>query len=92
MKSSENVNNSNMEPQDQYERDMRFDHNIKKIELDEDTVFSTALILMVAGYDTTGMMLSFMGYFLSMHPDVQIKLQDEIKHTREMEESYLILQ
>ena len=49
MKSSENVNNSNMEPQDQYERDMRFDHNIKKIELDEDTVFSTALILMVAG-------------------------------------------
>ena len=66
MKSSENVNNSNMEPQDQYERDMRFDHNIK--------------------------MLSFMGYFLSMHPDVQIKLQDAIKHTREMEESYLILQ
>ena len=33
-----------------------------KHQLDEDTVEATALLLLVAGYDTTGILLSFIAY------------------------------
>ena len=63
---------------DQYEADMKFEHNKKKATLSEDTVVATAMVLLIAGYDTTGMTLAYLSYFLSQYPDVQANLQDEI--------------
>jgi len=64
---------------DQYEEDMKLSHNKKsKHNMDETTVVATALVLLVAGYDTTGMTLSFLSYALSKNQEVQTKLQEEI--------------
>ena len=83
------VDKTNTDAGDQYENDMKLEHNKTKLELDEDILVSTALILLVAGYDTTGMTLSFMGYYLSKHPDVQARLQDEIDQAFEDNEGNL---
>ena len=67
------------ETADQYEKDMKLTHNKKaKHNMDETTVVATALVLLVAGYDTTGMTLSFLSYAMSKNPEVQAKLQGEI--------------
>jgi len=67
------------EPTDQYEQDMKLTANNKsKHNLDELTVVATALVLLVAGYDTTGMTLSYLAYELSKNPEIQKKLQEEI--------------
>ena len=45
------------EAEDQYEADMKLDHDKKSTDkemFDEDTIVSTAMVLLVAGYDTTG--------------------------------------
>ena len=64
---------------DQYEQDMTFSHVRKGKEVfDEDTIVATAMVMLVAGYDTTGMTLSFMAYYLAKHPEVQAKLQQEV--------------
>lgn len=76
------------ESHDQFEKDMKLEH--KKIsELDEDMVVSTAFILLVAGYDTTGMTLSYIGYFFSKHQDIQTRLQNEIDQAYEENEGKL---
>jgi len=67
------------EPTDQFEKDMKLTTNNKsKHNLDELTVVATALVLLVAGYDTTGMTLSYLAYELSKNPEIQKKLQEEI--------------
>jgi len=63
---------------DQYEKDMQFNHQANKKNMDEDTIVATAMVLLVAGYDTTGMSLAFMAYYLSKNPDIQAKLQQEV--------------
>jgi len=64
---------------DQYEQDMKLKHQKKsKHQLDELDVVSTALVMLVAGYDTTGMTLSYLSYAMSINPEIQKKLQDEI--------------
>jgi cytochrome P450 len=73
----------NSESQEQFETDMKFEHGKKIQELDEDIVVSTALNLLTAGYDTTSLTLSFMGYFLSKHPEIQTRLQNEIDQAYE---------
>jgi len=62
---------------EQYESDMRFEHKKQK-GISEDYVIASAMVVLVAGYDTTGMTLSFMAYYLATHPEVQSALQDEI--------------
>merc|ERR1719341_2047052 len=58
---------------------MELSYNKKsKHSLDELSVVATALILLIAGYDTTGMTLSFLAYEMSKNPEVQKKLQEEI--------------
>ena len=42
------------------------------------TVVATSFVLLVAGYDTTGMTLAYLAYELSINPDVQEKLQEEV--------------
>ncbi|KAF7631154.1 hypothetical protein Mgra_00008595 [Meloidogyne graminicola] len=49
------------------------DKYLSKIEL-----FAQGLILLIAGYETTGSILQFAIYMLTMHPEVQTKLREEI--------------
>jgi len=73
------VEGAETEELDQYEKDMKLNHKRKgKHQLDELHVVSTALILLVAGYDTTGSTLSYLAYELSKNPEIQEKLQEEI--------------
>lgn len=83
MKDASDLEPNNENVEDQYENDMKFEHKKRKIEIDDDVVVSTALNLLIAGYDTTALTLSFMGYFLSKHPDIQTKLQTEIDQVLE---------
>ena len=65
------------EDDDQYHQDMKFKHKkIKK--LDEMAIVSNAIILLVVGYDTTGMTLAYLSYDLATHPQAQDKLRDEV--------------
>jgi len=73
------VEGTETEELDQYEADMKLNHKRKgKHQLEELHVVSTALILLVAGYDTTGSTLSYLAYELSKNQDIQDKLQEEI--------------
>lgn len=62
---------------DQYHRDMKFSHK-KKRNLTEQDVISNLMILLMVGYDTTGMTLAFILYALAENPEVQEKLQHEV--------------
>ena len=46
--------------------------------IDEDIVVATAMIFLVAGYDTTGLTLSYAAYHLAKNPGVQARLQADI--------------
>ena len=61
---------------DQYHQDMKFQHK-KKRKLTERDIISNLLILLIVGYDTTGMTLAFILYALAENPEVQEKLQQE---------------
>ena len=62
------------------EKDAKLSHGSKKKtrELDLTTLAATALVLLFAGYDTTGITLGYVAYMLAVHPDVQDKLGDEV--------------
>jgi len=62
---------------DQYHQDMKFSHK-KKRNLTENDIISNLIILLIVGYDTTGMTLAFILYALAENPDVQDKLQQEV--------------
>lgn len=49
-----------------------------KYDFDTLTIVSNALLILVAGYDTTGQTLSYCGYELAKNPEVQRQLQAEI--------------
>ena len=62
---------------DQYHQDMKFSHK-KRRNLTEQDVISNLIILLMVGYDTTGMTLAFILYALAENPVVQEKLQQEV--------------
>lgn len=67
------------EPTDQYEKDMKLTSNKKsKHDIDDTTIIATLIVLLVAGYDTTGITLSYLAYEMSKNPEIQEKLQEEI--------------
>merc|ERR1711962_1557280 len=74
---TEEVDMEEGDDNDQYHQDMKFTHK-KKSTLTESAIVSNAMILLVVGYDTTGMTLSYLAYALSNNPDVQQKLQEEV--------------
>ena len=53
-------------------------HTSKKGEFDELVIVATAIVLLVAGYDTTGTTLAFACYYLAKNPEVQEKLREEV--------------
>lgn len=78
VKDGSEVDENANEDQDQFEKDMKFVHEKKHKEIDEETIVATAMIFLVAGYDTTGMTLSYLSYAMSKNPGVQEKLQEEV--------------
>ena len=61
------------------EKDMKLSHSKEsKQNMDEQSIVATAIMLLAAGSNTTGMTLSFLAYEMSKNTDVQKKLQEEI--------------
>merc|ERR550519_1310047 len=73
----EEAENNNHEDE-QFEKDSKLTNVNKKTLIDEANIVATAMVLLIAGYDTTGMAISFAAYELANHPDIQEKLQEEI--------------
>ncbi|TRY75154.1 hypothetical protein TCAL_08536 [Tigriopus californicus] len=69
-----------LKPEDsnQYDQDSRLNHKVKTGAIDELMVVATALIILVAGYDTTAMTMTYCAYQLAMNPEVQDELLAEI--------------
>merc|ERR550519_2419869 len=73
----EEAENNNHEDE-QFEKDSKLTNVNKKTLIDEANIVATAMVLLIAGYDTTGVTLSFAAYELANHPDIQEKLREEI--------------
>merc|ERR1719242_1380860 len=64
---------------DQFEQDSKVRGIEKsKARLNEDYVIATAIILMQAGFDTTALTMSNALYELTLNPECQRRLQDEL--------------
>ena len=62
---------------DQYHQDMKLLHK-KKRKMTERDVIANLIVLLMVGYDTTGMTLAFILYALAENEEVQEKLQREV--------------
>ena len=69
-------------PKNFLNQDANLNHTTKKGELDEMVIVATAILMLVAGYDTTGTTLSFALYELAKNQDVQQKLRDEVDNVK----------
>ncbi len=78
---------------DQFEKDAQIDSSEYKIERDEIELLliSNAIILFFAGFDTSSSALSMTLAFLSLHPDVQEKLYQEICDARDAQGATAVL-
>ena len=65
------------EDNDQYDKDAKFQHKVSK-KLDEFSIVATALVIMVAGYDTTGSTLAFTCHELAKQQEVQDRVREEV--------------
>lgn len=55
----------------------------KSKKLDESKVIATAVVMLVAGYDTTAITMSTCLWYLTQYPEIQKRLQEEIDETFE---------
>ena len=64
---------------DQIESDMKLQHERKHASrITEDEIIATAMVFLVAGYDTTGMTLAYLAYEMSINPELQERLHQEV--------------
>ena len=64
---------------DQYEKDAQIVGYTRKKNISHDDVVATALLMLSAGYDTTGTAMSYILYELALNQDVQETLLEEVK-------------
>nr|AIL94151.1 cytochrome P450 CYP3026A3 [Tigriopus japonicus] len=62
----------------QFDQDAKLNHKVVSKQMDEITMVATALVILVAGYDTTAQTMAITSYFLARNPDIQEKLYQEI--------------
>ncbi len=77
----DDVKNEDNEEESQYDKDSKLNYGGakgKKQELDEELIVATAVIMLVAGYDTTAVTFSTCLWQLARNPEVQSRLQEEI--------------
>ncbi len=67
---------------DEYEKDakLKTQSKLKTITKEDEEIImvATAMVMMVAGYDTTAMTLSYVCYELAKNPDIQDRLREEV--------------
>ena len=68
---------------EQFEQDMKFTHKQKR-KMTEQDIVSNLIVLLIVGYDTTGMTLAAILWALSENPDVQEKLRREVDDAWEL--------
>jgi len=79
--------NENEHENDQFEKDSQLisskgnEESAGKNKDDELNLIATAILFMIAGYDTTAQTLSYAVWQLCQKPDIQEKLQNEIDET-----------
>nr|AIL94159.1 cytochrome P450 CYP3026A5 [Tigriopus japonicus] len=66
------------EQESQYDEDAKLNHKVVPKQIDEITMVATALVILVAGYDTTAQTMAITSYFLAKNPDIQERLYQEI--------------
>ena len=71
---NEGITDDSIEDETSFEKDAKLEHKAKK-EFDTVTLVATALVMLVAGYDTTAQTLSFCAYELATHEELQKRLQ-----------------
>ena len=74
----EDSESDNMHSTDQFEKDSKIMGTIKKKDVSYDDVLATAILLLAAGYDTTGTAMSWIFYDLAMNQNIQENLYEEI--------------
>ncbi|TRY77768.1 hypothetical protein TCAL_08505 [Tigriopus californicus] len=62
----------------QFDKDAKLNHKVVHKQVDEITMVATALVILVAGYDTTAQTMAVTSYFLAKNEDIQEKLYQEI--------------
>ncbi|XP_060566860.1 cytochrome P450 3A24-like [Ruditapes philippinarum] len=65
-------------PEQNYKKTLNEFQEFKEKGLSDDELAANALIVLMAGYDTTATTLTWMCYLLATHPDIQEKLLKEI--------------
>ena len=58
--------------------DANVEDNCGEKKLKNEDIISYSLGFMLAGYETTANALTYTAYLLALHPDTQLKLQEEI--------------
>ena len=72
-----------VEDAEEHDEEMKKALHTKSKKLDEDKVIATAVVMLVAGYDTTAITMSTCLWYLTQYPDIQKRLQEEIDETFE---------
>ena len=75
----EDLDDHDIHSSDQFEKDAEIVGHVKNKGLAYDDVVATAMLLLAAGYDTTGTALSWILYDLAMNPNCQDTLYEEIR-------------
>ena len=77
-----------MEQDEQFEVDMKFSHKQRR-KLTEQDIISNLIVLLIVGYDTTGMTLAAILWALAENEQVQEKLRCEVDEAWDLDGGFL---